>query len=325
MSRRAFPSGLILLLACSAILARAQNDDETPKERATAAGSVPTLTARQRDSAGIAVAHPQAAQVSQHWDALGQVLDVSSLVADFGQLEAAAASERAAHAELERLQGLYKADAASSLKMVQAAQAEQVRARTQYELASSTCVSHWGAVTRLPPDQRRQLIDRAADGQHLLVRASLLGRQSIGALPQSAELQVDGIQVPAQVIGVTTQASADLQSAGVLLEVSSIPGLGPGARIPVTLMMAPSNGVVVPDSALLYGVRGARVFKQAPSTGSKDRWRYVEMPVQLLERQTGGWLVQGVSSSDLIVVRGAGALWSLQAVNVTSSDEDEDD
>src|SRR5581483_9956835 len=103
MSRRAFPTGLnllpacsaILLLACSAILARAQNDDAA-KERATAAGSVPTLTTRQRDSAGIAVAHPQAAQLSPHWDALGQVLDVSSLVADFGQLEAAAASERAA-------------------------------------------------------------------------------------------------------------------------------------------------------------------------------------------------------------------------------------
>jgi hypothetical protein len=315
-----------MALVCLGMVARSEDAEDVPRQRATPAGSIPTLTTHQRDSVGIVVSHPQAAKVSQRREALGQVLDVSSLVADFGQLEAAAASERGARAELERLQGLYKADAASSLKMVQAAQTEQVRARTQYEVALSTCISRWSAIARLPAEQQRQMIDRAADGHHLLVRASLLGRQSIGEIPQSATLQVDGIEVPAQVIGVTSQGSADLQSAGVLLEVSSMPaGLGPGARFPVTLMLAHRNGVLVPDAALVYGVRGAGVFKQMDDSGARDRWRYVEVPVELLERQTGGWLVGGIASADLVVVRGAGALWSLQAVNATGANEDDDD
>jgi len=325
-------SALAALLACGVMTTHAQDTNDRPqaedtsKAAAESGSAVPTLTPQQRDRADIAVAHPRAANGAQHWSALGQVLDASAIVADFGQLDAAAASERAADAELQRLQGLYRADAASSLKMVQSAQAEQVRARTQHEVALAACVARWAPIARLPEEQRHQMIQHAASGQHLLVRASLLGRQSIGQLPESAMLQVDGMQVPARVLGITAQGSADLQSAGILLLVSAAPaGLGPGARIPVTLMMAARSGVVVPDAALIYGTHGARVFKQLMGGSGKETWHYVEVPIDLLERQADGWLVRGVSSADLIVVRGAGALWSLEAANLAAGPQEDDD
>src|SRR6202012_2365323 len=172
---------------------------------------------------GIAVAHPTPLKSSSQGVALGQVLDPSMLVSEFGQVEAAMASQRAADADFARLQGLYHAEAASSLKMVQAAQSEQIRARTQYQAASSVFTAHWGAIARLPAEQRDQVIQHAATGGHLLVRASILGRRSIDVVPTSASLDVDGLRVPARIVGVlaATSDARSLQSAGLLLEVTA--------------------------------------------------------------------------------------------------------
>jgi hypothetical protein len=314
---------LLLVATGSSPGATAQNDDDDAKSPPAV-----TLSTQQRNSAGITVAHPSEMKLSQREVAFGQVLDPSTLVTEFGQAEAAMASQRAADADLQRLQGLYHADAASSLKMVQAAQTEQIRARTQYQAAFSTFTAHWGAIARLPAEQREQTIQHAASGSHLLVRASILGRRSIDVLPTSAALEVDGLQVPARVIGILSPAAAgdvqNLQNPGLLLDVSAAPqGLGPGARVAVTLSSQERSGVWIPDDSLIYNEHGARVFKQIDGTPAHEKWQYVEVPVELVQRQSHGWLIKGVSKDDMIVVGGAGSLWSLQSANTASDDDDD--
>jgi hypothetical protein len=263
-------------------------------------------------------------RTSQRRAAFGQVLDPVTLVSESGQVEAALAGERAADADLQRLQGLYHAEAASSLKMVQAAQSEQVRARTQYQAATSAFTAHWGALARLPAEQREQLIQHAASGNHLLIRASLLGRRALDVMPDAATLEVDGLVVPARVVGALPESAADLQTASLLLEVSAVPeGLGPGARVPVTLLSGERTGVWIPDGSLVYDAQGARVFRQL-AAGAGGRWQYEGAPVELLQKQAAGWLVRGVTKEDLVVTGGVGALWTLQSANALSDNDDDD-
>ncbi|MBV8853441.1 MAG: hypothetical protein JOY91_08565 [Sinobacteraceae bacterium] len=312
----------LLSLAAAPVCAQATDDEPAQPHQS---GSTTELTAAQRDSAGIAIGHAAAASLPAQVTAFGQVLDPASLVAEQGQVQAAQVAERTAAADLKRLQGLYKAEASSSLRMVQTAEAEQTRAHSQYRAALATFTEHWGRLARLPAGQLEQLIDHASSGTHLLVRASLLGQQSVGALPQAAWLEVDGVKVAAQVLDVLPQGASEVQGAALLLEVTSPPrGLGPGARVPVTLLYNAQRGVVLPAAAVLYTEHGAYVYRQSTGNGA-GRFRFAAVPVELLQRVSAGWLMRGVDAEDLIVVQGAGALWSLSQQPSSSAAADDDD
>jgi len=135
---------------------------------------------------------------------------------------------------------------------------------------------------------------------------------------------VDGVQVPGRVLGAMRETT-ELQSAGLLIEVPSAPaGLGPGARMPVTLLTAERSGLLLPRSALLYDENGAYVYKQLAKQAGADAVRYVPVKVNLLLAYGDGWLVDGVDDDDNVVVRGAGVLWSLQGVGAHAVEDDDD-
>ncbi len=314
---------VLAVLSFASATVQAQDADVEPAQRHQS-GAATELTAVQRDSAGIAIGRAAAASLPAEFAAFGQVLDPASLVAEHGQVQAAQAGERTAAADLKRLQGLYKAEASSSLRMVQSAEAEQTRAHSQYRAALATFTEHWGRLSRLPSAQLEQLIDYVSNGTHLLVRASLLGQQSAGALPQGAWLEVDGVKVAAQILGVLPQGSSEVQGAALLLEVTAPPrGLGPGARVPVTLLYQAQSGVLIPAAAVLYTEHGACVYRQSAGSGA-GRFRFAQVPVELLQRLSAGWLVHGVVAGDLIVVQGAGALWSLSQPSPSAAADDDD-
>jgi len=323
-------AGLALALAALAFAAFAQDDDDDGKAAAkpgTAAQAVapPALDKEQQGAVGIVVAHPQNAKPAQTIVAYGQVLDPATLVVDAGQLDSARAAERAANADVARLQALYRGEAGASLKVLQAAQAEQVHAHTQADAAAATFSTRWSALAKLPPAQRQNLIDDVAAGKRLLVRADLLGRSSLGELPTGARLDVDGMTVPARVLGALSQASPELQSVGVLLQVDGAPvGFGAGARVPVTLEGAARVGVLIPASALIYAEDGSHVYKQLAEKSADGKLQYAAAKVFLLQPQGDAWLVGGIDDDDLIVVHGAGVLWSLQGVGVGAADDDDD-
>ena len=284
----------------------------------------PALSGEQQRAAGIVVAHPVAAQAPERIEALGLVLDSTALISDLGDTTTAAAAEHAASAELARLRALYTGGAGASLKMLEAAQAEQAKSQAQAQAAASRFGLRWGPLAALPLEARQKAIQAATSGRSLLLRADLPGRHTLGAAPSKAVVDVDGIQVPGRVLGILRETT-ELQSVGLLIEVPNAPGgLGPGARVPVAVFAAERKGLLLPRDALLYDENGAYVYKQLSKGTEGQKTRYAAVKVRLLLPYGDGWLVEGVDDDDTVVVHGAGVLWSLQGVGVQQSEDDDD-
>jgi hypothetical protein len=282
------------------------------------------LNAEQQRAVGILVAHPVAAKAPERIEALGRVLDATALIFDLGESTAAAAAEQAASAELERLRALHAGGAAASLRMIEAAQSEQARARAQAQLAAARFTLHWSPLAALPPAERQRVVDASTSGRSLLVRADLPGRHSFGAGLRKAVLDVDGIEVPGRVLGLLRETS-ELQSTALLIEVPSAPaGLGVGARLQLSLLTGDRKGLLLPPESLLFDETGAYVYKQLTKKTDADKVRYAVVRVKLVLPYGDGWLVEGVDDDDNIVVRGAGVLWSLQGVGAQQREEDDD-
>jgi hypothetical protein len=282
-----------------------------------------SLSVDQHRAIGIVVARPGLERIPERMEALGVVLDATLLTADFGEANATAEADHAASAELARLTQLYKDGGVASLRMLEAARAEQARAHAQSELAAARFSLHWGPLVSMPSAGRRKLLAAATSGHTLLVRADLPGRQTVGDLPQRATLTVDGIKVPARVVGVMRMAT-ESQAVSLLLEVPSAPiGLGAGARIPVQLSAAARVGRLIPREALFYDESGAFVYQRLTRKTPAEPYRYAPLRVTMLEATGNDWLVDGVDDDDDIVVGGAGLLWSLQGAGPAAIDDDD--
>jgi hypothetical protein len=316
----------IRALACCAMLGisliAAGDDDDKPADSGRPSAQ-PSLNAEQQRAVGIVVAHPFAAKAPERIEALGLVLDTTTLISDMGDATAAAAVEHSASAELTRLRALHEGGAGASLKMLEAAQAEQAKASAQAQIAAARFALNWGPLAALPVGAREKVIEASTSGRSLLLRADLPGRHTVGTLPVKAVLDVDGVQVPGRVLGPLRQTT-ELQSVGLLLEVPNAPaGLGPGARIRVALLTATQSGLLLPRDALLYDENGAYVYKQLTKKTAGENARFAPVKVNLLLPLGDGWLVEGVDDDDDIVVRGAGVLWSLQGVGARQNDDDD--
>jgi hypothetical protein len=310
-----------VLLGFSLIAAGDDDDDKAPDSNGPA--GPPSLNGEQQRAVGIVVAHPLVAKAPDRFEALGLVLDATTLVSDVGDVTTAAAAEHSASAEVVRLHILYDGGAGASLRTLEAARAEQAKAQAQAEIARARFGLRWGPLAVLQAGARQKIIEASTDGRSLLLRADLPGRHSIGELPNKAVLDVDGIQVPGRVLGILRQTT-ELQSVGLLIEVPSAPaGLGPGARVPVALLTADRKGLFLPRDAVLYDENGAYVYKQLTKKTTAEKARYAPVKVNLLLPYGEGWLVDGVDDDDNIVVHGAGVLWSLQGVGTQQPDDDD--
>jgi hypothetical protein len=321
------PLKYLLLPACAALLLsgrlNAADDEPHPPDAADQSSALPTLSAAQQRAVGVVISAAPAADLPQRSDAFGTVLDPSRLVADAGALDSSRAAADAAAAEMTRLEGLYRG-ANASLKALQAAEAAQIEAQVHVRQAQAGFLLRWGPLARLGDVRRARLIEQLIAGRQLLLRADLPGRHSLATIPKAALVDVDGVRVPARVLGLLPQSAARMQSVGLLLQIPHPPaGLGAGARMPVLLEGGARDGWVVPEGALLYGEQGAYVY-QALSQKTKDGdTEFAPQPVTLVQQVGDGWLVTGLHTDDRIVVRGAGVLWSLQGL-ANISDEDTD-
>jgi hypothetical protein len=306
--------------AAKAAVSKEADDDDAPKG---AQGTIPTLNREQRDAVGIVLAHAVKARPAERVAAFGQVLDPSALIDDVGALDANRAAEHAAAAEVARLQGLYKAGASASLKNLEAAQAEQAHAHAEADASSSRFGLRWAPIATMPPARRQKLIENVGAGRSALVRVDLPGQQSIGKVPETATLEIDGVIVNGRVLGVLMQAG-ESQSAGVLAELDAPPtGLAIGARVPGWVNWDARSGYLVPRGALIYEEGGAFVYHALAAKPGDERQQYARKKVVLLMQSGDGWLVDGLDDDDLIVVRGSGVLWSLEGIGAMPEDEDD--
>ncbi len=207
-----------LALAVLPLAVHAQDDDDDAAKNAS--GTTPTLNREQREAVGIVVAHAVKAKPAERIAAFGQVLDPSTLITELGEVDANRAAERAASAEVARLQGLYKAGAGASLKNLEAAQAEQARTHAQAEAAATRFALRWAPLATGANARRQKIIDAVAAGRSALVRVDLPGQHSIGEVPQAATIDIDGVAVKGAVLGALAQAS-EAQSASLLVEIES--------------------------------------------------------------------------------------------------------
>jgi hypothetical protein len=319
-ARRPLPFVCCAMLCISPI---AMGDDDDKDPAASEESAQPSLNGEQQRAIGIVVAHPLAANAPERIEALGLVLDATSLIADMGEMTVAAAAEHSASAEVARLHALYEGGAGASLKMLEAAQVEQAKAQAQSQIAAARFALTWAPLAALPADARQKVIAESTSGRSLLLRADIPGRHAAGAPMSKAVLNVDGIQVPGRVLG-TLRQTTELQSVGLLIEVPGAPaGLGPGARVPVGLLTAARKGMSLPREALLYDENGAYVYKQLSKKTDAEKVRYAPLKVNLLVPYGDGWLVDGVDDDDNIVVHGAGVLWSLQGMAGQQHDDDD--
>ena len=315
---------LLAALLCASVSRADGADDDDDTASASQKGALPSLTAQQQKAVGIVVAHALKATTPERIPALGLVLDPAALVADAGEMDSSRAAEHAAAAEAERLRGLLHAGAGGSQKALDMAQAEQAHAHAQADAATARFGTRWGALAALPPGERLKSIGAATTGKHLLLRADLIGRHSLGIVPDRAILDIDGVDLPARVLGLVAQAPVDAQGVGVLIEVDDpLPGLGAGARVPVALIGPSRTGLLIPHGALLYDAGGAYVYKQLTKKTADDKNQYAQIKVKLLLAQGDGWLIEGIDDDDDIVVHGAGVLWSLQGLGGQKADDDD--
>jgi hypothetical protein len=320
------PRKYLLLPACAVLLLctglYAQDDDDQKPAAAAQSNQLPTLNTGQEHAVGIVIATAPAAKLPQRTDAYGRVLDPSQLVADGGRLDSSRAAAQAAAAESARLKRLFRGGAGASLKALQAAEAAQIEAQARVRQAQTEFLLRWGPLAQLGDTQRAALIEQLATGRQLLLRADLPGRHSLGTLPKQALVDVDGIRVPARVLGPLPQAATQMQSVGLLLQIPHPPaGLGPGAELPVMLQGSNRDGRVVPDGALLYGEQGVYVYHALPNKTKDGDTQFAPLTVTLLQPVGDGWLVSGLHGDDRIVIQGAGVLWSLQGLGNISADD----
>jgi hypothetical protein len=313
-----------LLLVSSAAWTEDDDDDKAPA--ASGNPDRPALSSEQQQAVGISVLHPLRASSGEHIEGYGEVLDAASLITDAGHLASTRAAAHAADTEAARLQTLYNGGADASLRAVESAQAAQIEAQTQAQIASSSFALQWGPLARLSEVQRRALIEAVSSGETLLLRADLPGRLRLGTVPKSATLHVDGTQVSARVLGTLQRSASESQSVALLLQVDHAPtGLGAGARLLVSLAGEANGGVLVPNAALLYGEQGAYVYRQLPSKTPDGKQQYAPVPVKLLQSAGNAWLVEGIDTDDTIVANGAGVLWSLQGLGTFTAEEEDHD
>ncbi len=166
------------LLLSYSLCAVGDSDDEAAGAQPQTA--VPTLNREQQRAAGIVVVHPLVTKTPERIEALGLVLDPTVLISDAGDMTVAAAAEQSASSELARLRGLYAGGAGASLKMLEAAQAEQAKAHAESQSAAARYALHWSPLAALPALERQELLDASSSGHRLLLRADLLGRHSLG-------------------------------------------------------------------------------------------------------------------------------------------------
>jgi len=315
---------LLLIAGCAAWTpwSSARGEDESadaaqPKE------ALVKLDSEQQRAVGIVVTHLPVVKLPERIEALGLVLDPAALVSEAGELAAAQAAERTSQAEVERLRALYGGGAGASLRALEAAQAERAKIHAQAETAAAQFALHWGPIDALTGAQRDREIAALVRGRELLVRADVPGRHGRGVLPRTALLDVDGVEVPGHVLGLMRE-SGELQGVGLLVGVDHAPpGLGIGARLPMTLLTSEHSGRLVPRAAVFYDERGAYVYEQTAAKPGDRQAGYRIVRVNLLFAADEGWLVDGLGKQDDVVVRGAGALWSLQEVLGQAVDDDD--
>jgi len=305
--KRSGIAGLLLLLNAALVWPAAAQTQQTATEL-----SPPqiTLTQAVQHSLQLRTQPVVAATAAAQLQAIGYVLDPAPWLLINAKLATAEAIAAASGAEAQRLHRLYSEGRNSSLKALQAAEAQARADRLRRHQMFQTLRLDWGAtLAGLSPDQRAQLSQHLVAGDSVLVRADAAGATT-DAAPASATLQpLDGGEaIPATVVGPAPGITPELQAPAWLLRIdgSAAQKLRRGQALRVWLQLRGSqrSAVQIPESAIVR-IRGKpyAYVQLAPV-------RFQRRPLTLMSPSGSGWIAETpIKPGDALVVEGAGALW----------------
>ena len=298
---------------------------DNPKTNITRVNGVTTITldAETQDGSGITTQALEASQYRDEAVASAIVMDLQPLI-DLRTRHAAAATERAtatalldaARQEYERNRALHAQDQNVSLKVLQAAQANERAAAARLSAATLAVADLQGALRTKFGDTLAQW---ATDPQSTPLQRLLAHREVL--LQVTAPLGTAGTDAPrievagtdnrrqgATFVARAQQADPSLAGTGAIYRTAATSATANGARL---LAFVPrgdataSAGVVVPASAMVWFGGQPWAFVQTTPE------RFARVPVPVTAPMSNGYFVrQGIQPGARVVVSGAQLLLS---------------
>lgn len=294
----------------------------TPRTAETVDGQpVVKLDDQARETSGIEVATLSPAPYQAQLRGYGTVLDLVQLTElsngyanARAQLQMAQAKLAASKTALDRARGLYRDQQNVSLAQFQAAQAAAqtdqatvAAADSQARTLAATALQAFGPVVGRALLDGSPMATRLIERQDFLVQVTLPPGITIAAPPRTATVTVEG-GPPATITFISPAARIDPRIQGVsflyLAPATSL--VLPGMNVLVSLPAGPpSDGLVIPPSALVWWQDRAWVYRQVGA----DAFARMQVPTTL-PTGDGGYVVKSTPGDTRIVTQGAQLLLS---------------
>jgi len=286
--------------------------------RAAMTGTV-VLTPASASASGIAVAPLTAAEQTTQAQGIAMVLDPQPLLALAAHLQAirarilsADAAANAANAQAKRSQSLYRHGENTSLRAMQAADANAAAARTQRMTARADATAarsgartQWGPVLAALAAKGPQALNEYADGRVALLEVVLPNGTRAPAGKFVRVRNAGGQTVTATLLGPSPRADAIVQ--GPTFFYRAMAGdLRSGQRLTVTVPLggAVRQGVIVPAAAVIWYAGQPWVYIETAAG------RFQRRPL-VPTRSAQDWFeASGFHAGEKIVVRGGELLLS---------------
>ncbi len=261
---------------------------------------------------------------------LGPLLEARALlVAANTELPALRAAVERSRLEHRRLVTLYQADQTASQRAVETAEAERVTAESRLAGAESRVGAlvqrlrqDWGPeIARWAMAPRSPELERLLDGQEVLLMMTLAPGHSAPPTLGPLEVVLPGNSGPQRrATPVSPAPRTDPAFPGTTFFFrTSAEGLRSGERVAGRLVLggSPTEGVTVPDSAVIWHGGSAWVYVQeAPD-------RFERRAVSTGEPAGDGWFDETLKAGERVVVRGAQLLLSEEfRGRITNENED---
>jgi hypothetical protein len=316
---------LLFGAAVGLLLAGCGTGTEPAAEAGPAEAAAPVLGVTLDEDAqrklGIAVAPLARAEYEERVDGTGLVVDVQSVIERMSALSTAEAAASQSKAALERAQGLYKADAAVSREVLEAAQSQAASDRARLDLAKTQAAVAFGYdAPWLDPKRRDPILQALTAGKAVVTRASFPGGLPKGVPDRLSLRRVgahDGTETWAS--GDVWLGPADPNVPGPVLfaYVENAAALVSGERIVASVAAGGRlTGTLVPGSSVVIAGGAAWCYLR------EDENRFVRESVDLDRPSSGGYFQTDASlePGQPVVVAGAGLLLARETGGAEEAD-----
>jgi hypothetical protein len=297
-----------------------------------------TLDAEAQEAIGLQLASLQAAKYQDQVRAYGTILDLTTLttlntnyVAAVSQLNTARARVAASQPAFTRAQALY-AKNIGNLVQVQTTEATLIADRAAVEAAESqvrtlraTALQEWGPVIGNSMVADGGLITRLIERTEFLLQVTLPPGVAMKEVPGEASVEISDSarRVQVRYISPATRADPRIQGVTYFYAATANSGVLPGMNVRAFLANGPPvDGLIVPNSAIVWWAGHAWVYRQLSETTFSRIAIPTDMPA---EKGTGYVIPASIFAPDEKIVLTAAQLLLSEEFRAQIQVEGDDD